>query len=391
MRCHRFGEAGYWGAAMIEDDATTVGWQPSRHSRFEVAAPRRFLLPAILLLLAEEPRHGYSLAKGVHQLQVGRVDRPSVYRALAQLEADGLVASSPEVPLAGQSRRVYRLTEQGEQVLRSWMGVIKQERDGLDRVLKRYVATGTVDAVLAEVEGGWHAVTASTWSAVSSTSRMDRGRASLLSAALSLMPNTIGDDPSGHRAVAHDREMRDPEEITTSRFRVVPDRSVVMINARSSVGPITFGAIGVTGVIEASVAGRRVCPVPRPVAQLEIEVERLQSGNSLYDAELLRRIDARRHPIVRLDLQACAALGSAGRYQLSGEVDFHGVSQPIDGTVTVVMPSDHSLVVRGEQVVDIRDFGVASPTVLMLRIYPDVVVGLQIEAELDEQDQPAGQ
>jgi hypothetical protein len=52
------------------------------------------------------------------------------------------------------------------------------------------------------------------------------------------------------------------------------------------------------------------------------------------------------------------------------------------------MPSEHSLVVRGEQVIDIRDFGVASPTVLMLRIYPDVAVGLQIEAELGEQGSP---
>ena len=152
-----------------------VGWQTKRHSRFEVAAPRHFLLPAILLLLAEEPRHGYSLAKGVHALQVGRVDRPGVYRALAQLEADGLICSSPETSLAGQGRRVYSLTEQGEQALRHWMGVIKQERDGLDRVLRRYVATGTVDAVLAEVEGGWHAVTATPWSAVSSTSRIERG------------------------------------------------------------------------------------------------------------------------------------------------------------------------------------------------------------------------
>ena len=35
----------------------------------------------------------------------------------------------------------------------------------------------------------------------------------------------------------------------------------------------------------------------------------------------------------------------------------------------------------GEQAFDIRDFDVAVPTVLMLRIYPDVVVQLQVEAE----------
>ena len=126
-------------------------------------------------------------------------------------------------------------------------------------------------------------------------------------------------------------------------------------------------------------------PTPYPTAHLEIDVEQLRSGNSLYDAELLRRIDARRHPTVTLDLRGCTALGSTGRYQLQGEVTFHGVSRPLDGTVSVAMPCEHTLVVRGEQVVDIRDFGVVSPTVLMLRIYPDVVVGLQVEAELEEQ------
>ena len=359
---------------MIEHDAT-VGWQTNRHSRFEVAAPRHFLLPAILLLLAEEPRHGYGLAKGVHALQVGRVDRPSVYRALAQLEADGLIGSSPETSQPGQGRRVYSLTEQGEHVLRRWMGVIKQERDGLERVLRRYVATGTVDAVLAEVEGGWHAVTATTWSAVATTSQIERGRGSVLSS----VPNADHLDlDDGHVEVDH-------EHATTCTFRVVPDRSVVMINARSSVGPITFGAIGVTGSIQATVAGRRVSSAPPPAAHLQIEVDQLHSGNSLYDAELLRRIDARRHPMVSLDLRGCTALRTFGRFQLRGEVMFHGVSRPLEGTVSVAMPSDHTLVIRGEQVVDIRDFGVASPTVLMLRIYPDVVVGLQIEAEIDEQ------
>lgn len=360
---------------MIEHDAAPLGRPASRHTRFEVAAPRHFLLPAILLLLAEEPRHGYSLAKGVHDLQVGHVDRPSVYRALAQLEADGLVGTAPEQTPSAQARRVYCLTEQGEHVLRRWMGVIKQERDGLDRVLRRYVATGTVDAVLAEVEGGWHAVTATPWSPVSSTSQIERPRGSWLSAAVPDLPQP--DDADA------DADVPDPVDVTAGRFRVVPDRSVVMINARSSVGPITFGAIGVTGFIEAPVAGRWVCASPQPTAHLEIDVEQLRSGNSLYDAELLRRVDARRHPTVTLDLRCCTALGSTGRYQLAGEVTFHGVSRPLDGTVSVVMPTDHSMVVRGEQVVDIRDFGVVSPTVLMLRIYPDVVVALQVEAELE--------
>ncbi len=144
-------------------------WPVTPHSRFELAPPRRFLLPAILLLLAEEPGYGYNLAKGLEELRFGRVDRPSVYRALAQLERDGLVEAWSDLAKAGQARRVYGLTEDGQRALRAWMGVVKEERDCLDQVLRRYVATGTIDAALAEAEGGWAAVTGHPWSSVSST------------------------------------------------------------------------------------------------------------------------------------------------------------------------------------------------------------------------------
>ena len=49
-------------------------------------------------------------------------------------------------------------------------------------------------------------------------------------------------------------------------------------------------------------------------------------------------------------------------------------------TVGVALASERKLVISGEQVFDIRDFDIASPTVLMLRIYPDVLVQLQVEA-----------
>jgi len=169
--------------------------------------------------------------------------------------------------------------------------------------------------------------------------------------------------------------------VPPARFNVVPERSAVLIEARSSVGPITFGAVGVTGTIEAEVCGGVLRPGSRPSAHLEVEVTRLRSGNGLYDAELLRRIDARRHPVVALDLLQCSAVGSSDRYHVDGEVTFHGSTRSLQGTVGASLTSEGKLVISGEQVFDIRDFDIASPTVLMLRIYPDVLVQLQVEAE----------
>ena len=168
------------GVLATVDDRAAATDAANRTSRFELAPPRHFVLPAILLLLSEEAGYGYRLVKDLEELRFGRIDRPSVYRALSQLEADALVESWLEAPTAGQTRRVYGLTPLGARVLRAWMGVIKEERDGLDRVLRRYQATGTIDAVLAEVDGGWAAGLRSTFSPVSPTSPARRRKAILL-------------------------------------------------------------------------------------------------------------------------------------------------------------------------------------------------------------------
>ena len=96
---------------------------------------------------------------------------------------------------------------------------------------------------------------------------------------------------------------------------------------------------------------------------------------------LLRRIEARRFPTASIDLRGCDEISLANRYRLVGEITFHGAARMLDGTVEAVLRPDRRLVVTGEQVIDIRDFDLAVPTVLMLRIYPDVRVRLHVEAE----------
>ncbi|HKE76211.1 MAG TPA: helix-turn-helix transcriptional regulator [Acidimicrobiales bacterium] len=344
-------------------------------SRFEFAPPRRFVLPAVLLLLSERPGYGYNLEKDLLDFNFGRIDRPTVYRALADLEGDGLVDSWNEAATAGQQRRVYGITPLGERVLRVWMTVIKEERDCLGSVLRRYQATGTVDAVLAEVDGGWAAALGYGWSPVSTTApavTTARRLAAVDGERRAPAPDTDA-EPADLPAAAAPGSAR--------TLRLIPDRSVVLIEVRSTVGPISFGADGVTGSVTADIIDGVVRPESPPTASVEIAVERLRSGSGVYDAELLRRIDARRHPLASLELRDCQPIGTTGRYRLAGELTFHGVTRRTDGTVSATVGPDGRLVVVGEQVFDIRDFAVPSPTVLMLRIYPDVRVHLHIEAE----------
>jgi len=161
---------------------------------------------------------------------------------------------------------------------------------------------------------------------------------------------------------------------------VVPDRSSLIIQARSNVGAINWEAVGIEGFIDTELRDGTVDLDSPARAHLEVAVERLQSGNSLYDAELLQRIDARRYPSTSVDLRDLHPVTGA-RYRATGDLNFHGITREVTGTVSVEVNGGGRLMVEGEHVFDIRDFDVPSPKILMLKILPDVRVHLLLLAE----------
>jgi polyisoprenoid-binding protein YceI len=167
-----------------------------------------------------------------------------------------------------------------------------------------------------------------------------------------------------------------------ARFRLVPDRSSLAIDARSNVGPIRWEATGLQGGFELVDDGPEpVDPGKARWAQLELPVDSLTSGNPLYDAELMRRIDARTYPTAQVALRHVDPVGNGNRYQLQGDLTFHGVTRLVTGVVEIAFPASSVALVYGEKVIDIRDFDVPSPAVLMLKILPDVRVRMSLEAE----------
>jgi DNA-binding PadR family transcriptional regulator len=77
----------------------------------------RFSEPALLILvsLAEEPRHGYSMTEDIDAVAGVRLGPGTLYGALARLESRGFIE-----PLKSEDRRnPYRLTALGERALRA--------------------------------------------------------------------------------------------------------------------------------------------------------------------------------------------------------------------------------------------------------------------------------
>lgn len=164
-----------------------------------------------------------------------------------------------------------------------------------------------------------------------------------------------------------------------STFAIVPERSTIIVAARSSTGPINWQATEPKGQITLGVVDGAIDLSDAPAARIEVPVARLTSGNAVYDAELLRRIDARRYPLVTVTLAQAGQVGADGRYAVAGLVDLHGVTRSVDGVIAAELTGER-LVVTGEKVIDIRDFDIPAPHMLLLKIYPTVRIHLVLEA-----------
>jgi len=93
----------------------------------------RFEEPSLLVLtsLADQPRHGYAIAKDVEALAGVRLGPGTLYATLSRLEARGLIEGLP----AQDRRRPYRITGGGRALLRGRLERLESiARTGLARV-----------------------------------------------------------------------------------------------------------------------------------------------------------------------------------------------------------------------------------------------------------------
>src|SRR6202035_2068108 len=75
----------------------------------------------------------------------------------------------------------------------------------------------------------------------------------------------------------------DVGRLAVARYSIDPSRSVMTMDARSSVHPIRGVARGLEGFIEAEVSDGQLDPSAPATMRFELSVDQLKSGNSLYD------------------------------------------------------------------------------------------------------------
>ena len=104
--------------------------------------PRNFMRACLLLLIGEQPAHGYDLLDQIPHLGIPHVDPGGLYHALRAMEQDGMVLSWWEHSSAGPPRRTYRLSNEGVEWLHAWAGALRESHRYLSAYLDRYDEIG---------------------------------------------------------------------------------------------------------------------------------------------------------------------------------------------------------------------------------------------------------
>lgn len=106
----------------------------TRHSTLTIS----LLEPALLILLKENPRHGYTLLGDLDGLGLKALHPSVVYRTLREMEDLGWIQSDWDTnQTQGPPRRTYGLTAQGEDVLQNWQQELSRTETIITQLLNR--------------------------------------------------------------------------------------------------------------------------------------------------------------------------------------------------------------------------------------------------------------
>lgn len=117
------------GWAMVGDPR-----REERHSPLTVS----LVEPTLLVFLKEQPSHGYTLLSDLNAMGMTAIHPSVVYRTLRDMEDLEWIRSDWDTDQTqGPPRRIYQLTEQGEEALQYWRQELGKTNEIILQLLKK--------------------------------------------------------------------------------------------------------------------------------------------------------------------------------------------------------------------------------------------------------------
>ena len=157
------------------------------------------------------------------------------------------------------------------------------------------------------------------------------------------------------------------------RYRLDPAQSRLVITGRSTLHAITARGDQLTGEIVVDWES------PEPTATVMAPLERVRFGDFVRDAFLRRHLDVKQWPLAIFTLDTATITGTGGerRAALTGTLCYRAQSAQLSTVTTVVQDRDR-IDATARFPLDLRDFGLTPPKLLMLEVNPVVQIDVTL-------------
>jgi polyisoprenoid-binding protein YceI len=93
-------------------------------------------------------------------------------------------------------------------------------------------------------------------------------------------------------------------------------------------------------------------------------------------------MDARRYPTIAGRLTGITFGDAHPDYMVTGEISFHGKTKTFKHGMQISV-HEEGIALTGDDVFDIREFGMKPPSMLMVRVYPEITVRVELHGVRD--------
>jgi polyisoprenoid-binding protein YceI len=165
------------------------------------------------------------------------------------------------------------------------------------------------------------------------------------------------------------------------RFQVNTAKTTVRVGLRVNLHPSHITANALSGYIECEVDEHGKPRLDQPyTAELSLPVEAIKSGNGIQDREMRRRFDVSHYPAITAIVTHGEPLEGEGRYRAAAQLTMHGQTREISGDVQLGVDGT-TMTIDGQQVINVKDFGIDPPRLIILKVEPEVDLQVHIVAE----------
>ena len=175
-----------------------------------------------------------------------------------------------------------------------------------------------------------------------------------------------------------ERQIANIKGTSVAHFEPIPDLSILSLEGQTSLQPIHTSTNKLEGSFDIALSepGKFDLSVP-PNCNFEIYVSDLKSNAPYLDRVVQERMDMRRFPHIRAAITNLQEKGE-NIYAAVGQLTFHGVTAREEGELFIKWLDDTTIEVKGEIVIDVRNYGIDPPRLVAITNDPQVRARLKL-------------